>query len=58
MDEKKRKEKVKDLSQLLSKMEKTAKSDMVDDLKAFKQNPGPEILNTNSRFPTFRYRPV
>jgi len=51
MEEKKRKEKVKELNQLLSKIERSSTKDESAKLDQDKQ---PEIANKNDRFPTFR----
>jgi hypothetical protein len=50
MEEKKKKEKVKDLNQLLSKLDKKCP----EETEQQKTQQIPEVLNKNSRFPTFR----
>ena len=53
MEEKKRKDKVKDLHQLFSSIEKSGKNNP-QEAGIKNHNKVPEILNKNTRFPTFR----
>ena len=53
MEEKKKKDKVKDLHQLFSSIEKTGKNNP-QEAGTKDHNKVPEILNKNTRFPTFR----